>query len=53
MNELYWITVLGNLNDLGIAATIIGLVCIFASLNFQNDWDNWKNYSKVLVSYLY
>lgn len=47
MSELYWITVLGNLNGLGIAATIIGLVCTFTSLlKVQNDWDDWKKLFK-------
>lgn len=46
MNELYWITVLGNLNGLGTAAIIVGLANIIIGLTIYGDWNSCKKLFK-------
>ena len=42
MSELYWITVLGTLNGLGLMFTIIGFIGVPISFIYRNDGHSWK-----------
>ena len=42
MSELYWITVLGNLNGLGFIFTIIGFIGVLISFIRKSDGYSWK-----------
>lgn len=42
MSELYWITVLGNLNGLGLVFVILGVLGALVGLLLQEDYSKWK-----------